>query len=149
MNNSVPMAKISACIPVLPGLHRDASAAQESTIARAARHDKHVSLSRLNHRWPRREAHPEVLQGTAQFYHQITAALLPQPDPILHHATALHATVDMLDAEPAMVQGLVGACLFHRQLLATGVLGGQAALPWGSVQARKPRVCKSRLPAGK
>jgi hypothetical protein len=57
-----------------------------------------LSLSRFNHRLPGCEAHPEVVQGTAQFHHEITPALLPQPDPVFHNATALHATVDMLKA---------------------------------------------------
>jgi integrase/recombinase XerD len=59
---------------------------------------KGLSLSRLNHWLPGCEAHPEVVQGTAEFHHQITDARLPQPDPVFHNATALHATVDMLDA---------------------------------------------------
>jgi hypothetical protein len=29
-----------------------------------------------------------MVQGTAEFHHQITNALLPQPDPVFHHATA-------------------------------------------------------------
>jgi hypothetical protein len=28
-----------------------------------------LSLSRLNHRLPRGQAHPEVVQGTAEFHH--------------------------------------------------------------------------------
>src|SRR5205823_4358855 len=42
----------------------------------------HLSLSRLNHGLPRRETHPEVVQGTAQFHHEIADALLPQADPV-------------------------------------------------------------------
>src|SRR5712692_7815642 len=57
----------------------------------------HLSLSRLNHRLPRREAHPEIMQGTAQFHHQIADALFPQPEPVFDNATALHTAVDMLD----------------------------------------------------
>ena len=48
----------------------------------------HLSLSRLNHRLPGREAHPEVMQGTADLHHHI-----PEADAIFHHATALHATI--------------------------------------------------------
>src|SRR4029450_5036689 len=73
-----------------------------------------LSLSRLNHWLPRCETHPEVVQGTAQFHHEITDALLPQPDPIFHNATALHTTVDMFDPEPALVQGLVRHVLRQR-----------------------------------
>src|SRR5713101_138380 len=56
-----------------------------------------LSLSRLNHWLPRAQAHPEVMQGTADLHHYIADALLPEADAIFHNATALHATVDMLD----------------------------------------------------
>src|SRR2546422_6418641 len=46
-----------------------------------------LSLSRLNHWLPRHEAHPEVMQGTTEFHHQIADARLPQPDPVFHNAT--------------------------------------------------------------
>src|SRR2546427_13284264 len=39
---------------------------------------KYLSLSRLNHWLPGREAHPEVVQGATDFHHQIADALLPQ-----------------------------------------------------------------------
>src|SRR5205823_14176892 len=71
---------------------------------------------RLNHWLPRAQAHPEVMQGTADLHHHIADALLPEADPIFHHATALHATVDMLDAEPTLVQGLVRLLLLQGQL---------------------------------
>src|SRR3977135_2579032 len=58
---------------------------------------KLLSLSRLNHWLPRGQAHPEVVQGTAEFHHQITDALLPQAHPVFHDATALDTTVDVLD----------------------------------------------------
>jgi len=48
------------------------------------------------------------MQGTAEFHDQIADALLPQADPVFHNATALHTAVDMLDPQPAIVQGLVG-----------------------------------------
>src|SRR3954471_19337852 len=38
----------------------------------------YLSLSRLNHWLPRGQADPEVMQGTADFHHAITNALLPQ-----------------------------------------------------------------------
>jgi hypothetical protein len=52
---------------------------------------------------PRAQAHPEVMQGTADLHHHIADALLPEADAIFHHATALHATVDMLDPQPTVV----------------------------------------------
>ena len=57
----------------------------------------HLSLSRLNHRLPRGEAHPEVVQRTAEFHHQITDTLLPQANSVFHDATALDTAVDVLD----------------------------------------------------
>ena len=67
----------------------------------------YLSLSRLNHWLPGSKAHPEVVQGTAEFHHQITDPLLPQADPVLHDAAALDATVDMLNPQPTLVQRLV------------------------------------------
>ena len=46
-----------------------------------------VSLSRLNHRLPQSQAHPEVVQGTADLHHQIADALLPQTEPVFDNAT--------------------------------------------------------------
>ena len=37
----------------------------------------HLSLSRLNHWLPRAQAHPEVMQGTADLHHHIADAFLP------------------------------------------------------------------------
>jgi len=79
-----------------------------------------MSLSRLNHWLPRAQAPPEGRQGTADLHHHIADALLPEADPIFHHATALHAPVVMFDAEPTLVPGLVGEVLPQRQLLAAG-----------------------------
>src|SRR2546426_10298884 len=87
-----------------------------------ANHRKQVSLSRLNHWLPRGQAHPEVVQGTAQFHDEIADARLPQADLVFDDATALHTAVDMLDPEPAIVQGLVGPLLLPRQFLAAGFL---------------------------
>src|SRR5437870_12294447 len=81
-----------------------------------------LSLSRLDHWLPRREAHPEVMQRTAKFHHQIADTLLPQAESVFDDATALHTTVDMLNPQPALIQGLVGQLLFQRQLLATRFL---------------------------
>src|SRR2546425_8652412 len=56
-----------------------------------------LSLSRLNHWLPRIQAHPEVVQGTTEFHHQIADALLPQTDPVFHNAAALDTPVDVLN----------------------------------------------------
>ncbi len=63
------------------------------------------------------------MQGTAEFHHEIADPVLPQPDPVFHDAAALHTAVDVLDPEPAVVQGLVGPLLLQRELLAAGFLG--------------------------
>ena len=73
--------------------------------------DNLLSLSRLNYRLPGREAHPEVVQGTTEFHHEIADASLPQADAVFDDATALDTAVDVLDPEPAVVQGLVGPLL--------------------------------------
>jgi hypothetical protein len=79
-----------------------------------------LSLSRLNHWLPRSDAHPEVVQGTAEFHHQVTDPLLPQADSVLHDTTALDAAVDMLDPEPPLVERLVGQVLLQGQLRTAG-----------------------------
>ena len=82
-----------------------------------------LSLFRLNHRLPRGQTHPESMQGTAAFHHQITDALLPQPHPVFDDPTTLDAAVDMLDPQPTLVQGLVRPLLLQRELLTAGLLG--------------------------
>ena len=68
------------------------------------------------------------MQGTAKFHHQIAHTVLPQADPVFDDAAALDATVDMLDAQPTLVQRLVRQLLFQSQLLAAGFLGGHEDL---------------------
>src|SRR5262245_7493808 len=74
------------------------------------------SLSRLNHWLPRAHTYPEVVQGTAEFHHQITDALFPQTDAVLHNTAALDTAVDVLDPEPPLVERLVGQVLLQGQL---------------------------------
>ena len=81
-----------------------------------------LSLSRLNHGQPGVQAHPEIVQGTAELHHEIADALLPQADPVFHNATTLDAAVDMLDPQPTLVERLIGQLLLQRELLATGLL---------------------------
>src|SRR5262249_55732047 len=85
--------------------------------------DQQLSLSRLNHWLPGGEAHPEVVQGTTDLHHQIADAFFPQADAVFHNATTLDTAVDMLDAQPTLVQRLVGPLLLQRQLLAARLLG--------------------------
>src|SRR5262249_11880124 len=84
---------------------------------------KQLGLSRLNHWLPRNQAHPEVVQGTAEFHDQIADARLPQSETVLHDATALDTAVDVLDAQPTLVERLVSSLLLPRELLAAGFLG--------------------------
>src|SRR5262245_9092382 len=81
-----------------------------------------MSLSRLNHWLPGCEAHPEVVQGTAELHHEITDPLLPQAAPVLHDAAALDTTVDMLNPQPTLVQRLVGQVLLQGQLCTAWLL---------------------------
>src|SRR5215510_6442579 len=83
---------------------------------------KQLSLSRLNHWLPWIQAHSEVVQGTAEFHHQVTDPLLPQADSVLHDTTALDAAVDMLDPQPPLVERLVGQVLLQGQLRTAGLL---------------------------
>jgi len=99
-----------------------------------------VSLSRLNHWLPRSQAHPEVMQGTAEFHHQIADAVLPQADPVFDDATALDTTVDMLNAQSARVQGLVGQLLFQGELLAAGFLGRHEDLDLGERERQEAQI---------
>ena len=106
----------------------------------------HLSLSRLNHRLPRGQAHPEVMEGTAAFHHQIADALLPQPDPVFHHATAFDTAVDMLNTQSAIVQGLVGPLLFQGECLAAGFLGRHEDLDLGQRERQEAQVLQEPAP---
>ena len=80
-----------------------------------------MSLSRLNHWLPRGQTHPEIVQGTAEFHHQITDSVFPEAEAVLHDTAALDTAVDMLDPPP-LVERLVRTLLLQRQLLAPGLL---------------------------
>jgi hypothetical protein len=110
-----------------------------SDIVRDVRRD-HLSLSRLNHLLPGRKAHPKVMQGTADLHHHIADALLPEADPIFHNATALDATVDMLDPQPTLVQGVVGQLLFQGEVLAAGFLRRHEDLDLGQRKRQEAQI---------
>src|SRR2546426_7183038 len=82
-----------------------------------------MSLSRLNHGLPRGQAHPEVVQGTAEFHHQIADTFFPQVEAVFDDATTLDTTIDMLNPPPPLVQRLVRPLLLPRELLAAWLLG--------------------------
>src|SRR5262252_672867 len=75
-----------------------------------------MSLSRLNHGQPGVQAHPDMVQGTAELHHEIADSLLPQAAPVFHNATPLDAAVDMLDPQPPLVERLVDQVLLQGQL---------------------------------
>jgi hypothetical protein len=87
-----------------------------------------MSLSRLNHGLPRGQAHPEVMQGAAEFHDQIADTFFPQADAVFDDATALNTAVDMLDPQPPLVERLVGPLLLQGQLLTAGLLRWHADL---------------------
>src|SRR3989441_12953957 len=107
-----------------------------------------LSLSRLNHRLPWCEAHPEVMQCTTEFHHQIANALLPQTDAVLHNAAALHTAVHMLDPEPTLVQGLIGQLLFQGELLAAWFLGRHEDLDLGERKSQEAQILQQPAPRG-
>jgi hypothetical protein len=107
-----------------------------------------LSLSRLNHRLPGREAHPEVVQGTADVHHQIADALLPQPDPVFDDATAFDTAVDMLDAQPALGERLIGHVLLPRQLLAAWFLGRHEDCHLGKREREEAQILQQPAPRG-
>src|SRR5215468_10921482 len=106
-----------------------------------------LSLSRLNHRLPRCQAYPEVMQGTAEFHYQITDPLLPQADPVLHDAAALDTTVNMLDPQPTLVQLLVRHVLLPRELLAAGLLGWHEDLHLGEREGQEAQILQQPTPS--
>jgi hypothetical protein len=89
------------------------------------------------------------MQGTAEFHHDIADARLPQTDPVFDNATALDTAVDMLDPQPAVVQGLVGHFCSRVSSWPRGFLVGMPSSAWGRGKARQPGSCNSGLPAGK
>src|SRR5215510_4323795 len=119
----------------------------ERNSLRAISRIKHLSLSRLNHWLPRIQAHPEVVQGTAEFHHQITDSLLPQADPILHDTAALDTAVDMLDPQPTLVERLVGTVLLRRQLLAAGFLGRHEDRHLGQRERQEAQILQEPAPS--
>src|SRR5262245_5146872 len=110
--------------------------------------DKEMSLSRLNHWLPRAQAHPEVMQGTADLHHHIADALLPHTNAVLHDATTLHTAINMLDPQSTLVQRLVRPLLLHRELLATGLLRRHENLHLGQRERQEPQILQKPAPRG-
>src|SRR5882724_6702516 len=107
-----------------------------------------MSLCRLNHWLAGCETHPEVMQGTTEFHHEIADAVLPQADPVFDDATALDTTVDMLNAQSAIVQGLIGQLLFQGELLAAWFLGRHEDLDLGQRKSQEAQILQQPAPRG-
>src|SRR5262245_20778647 len=105
-----------------------------------------LSLSRLNRRLPRGQAYPEVVQGTAEFHHQITDTLFPQADAAFDDATALHAGVDMVDVQPSLVERLVGELLLQGQLCTAGLLGRHEDLHVWEGEGQEAQILQQPTP---
>jgi hypothetical protein len=63
-----------------------------------------LSLSRLNHRLPRVQAHPEIVQGATELHHYITDTCFPKTNAVFDDTTALDTAIDMLNAQPTLVE---------------------------------------------
>ena len=79
------------------------------------------------------------MQGTANFHHDITDALLPQADPVLDDAATLDTAVDMLDPQSAGVERLVAAVLNRAEALDSTVVTERQAEVW-----RRPALPEGR-----
>src|SRR4030095_7383128 len=85
--------------------------------------DIQKSSSRLNHRLPGRQTHAKVMQRAADFHDQITDARLPQAAGVVDDTAALHAAVDMLNADAAACNSAIGGLLRPREGSAPWLLG--------------------------
>src|SRR6266487_1172496 len=107
----------------------------------------HLSLSRLNHGQPGVQAHPEIVQGTAELHHEIADALLPQADPVFHNATTLHTAVDMLDPQPPLVEHLVSQVLLQGELRTAGLLRRHEDLHLRERERQKAQILQQPTPS--
>jgi hypothetical protein len=86
------------------------------------------------------------MQGTTEFHHQIADALLPEANPVFDDAATLDTTVDMLNAQSARVQGLIGSLLLPRQLLVVGFLGRHEDLDLGEREREEAQILQQLAP---
>ena len=119
---------------------------QNAVLALIDYQPEQLSLSRLNYWLPRIQAHPEVVQGTAEFHHQITDPLLPQADAVLHDAAALDTAVHMLDPQSTLVERLVRPLLLPRQLLALGFLDRHEDHHLRERERQEPQILQEPAP---
>jgi transposase len=106
-----------------------------------------LSLSRLNHGQPGVQAHPEIVQGTAELHHEIADALLPQADPVFHNTTTLDAAVDMLDPQPSLVERLVGQVLLQGELRTAWLLRRHEDLHLGERERQEAQILQQPTPS--
>ena len=86
------------------------------------------------------------MQGTADFHHDITDALLPQTDPVFDHTAALDTAVDMLDAQAAGVEHPVGALLRYGQVRARGFPDRHEDLHLGQREGQEAQILQQPAP---
>jgi hypothetical protein len=107
------------------------------------------------HQYPRghqaREPMPHPArpsQGGLSLYHEIADTLFPQADPVFDDAAALDPAMDMLDAQPAVREGLIRHVLLPRQLLAAWFLGRHEDLSLGERERQKAQILQQPAPSG-
>jgi hypothetical protein len=88
------------------------------------------------------------MQRTTDFHYEIADVLLPQADPVFDDATALDTPVDMLNAQSAIMQGLIGQLLFQGELLAAWLLGRHEDLDLGQREGQEAQILQQPAPRG-
>ena len=80
------------------------------------------------------------MQGTADFRHDITDALLPQADPVFDDTATLDAAVDMFDPQSVGVERLVGSLLRRWQVRARWFPGRHKDLHLGKGEGHEAEI---------
>jgi hypothetical protein len=88
------------------------------------------------------------MERTAAFHHEITDAILPQPEPVFRHAAALDAAVDRLDPPPPVVQGLIGPLVFQGAFLPSWFLRRHEDLDLGQRKRQEAQILSQPAPRG-
>jgi hypothetical protein len=103
-------------------------------------HQRQERSFRLNHWLPRRQTHAKVMQRTADFHDQIADARLPKTVGVVDDATALHATVDVLDAHATARHTPVHSFLRGCEFPAPRFLGRHDHLDVRQRQRQEPKL---------
>src|SRR5678809_35986 len=107
-------------------------------------HRDRLSLSRLNHGQPGVQAHPEIVQGTAELHHESADALLPQADAVFHNATTLHTLLLTCSIRRRRWWSTwLARCCSRVSSAPRGFFVGMRISTSGSVNDRKPRACNN------